>query len=200
MDLGGVLLNIDYQKTIRALEQCSQMSVRNLYAQDFQDPLFDNFECGHCNSEVFIEGLAEKLRYKGPRENLVEAWNAMLLDMPEERLELLVELNASYRVFLLSNTNALHRSAFDAMLYLQNGVKRLSDYFETLYYSHEIGLRKPNPEVFKYVLQKSELLPEETLFVDDSLTHCKAAGSIGISAHWLSPHQDLIALAHSLQL
>lgn len=176
------------------------MSIQNVYSKDQQDVLFDDFECGRCDAKHFIAALSEKLRYQGPEQHLIDAWNAMLLDMPDERLELLVELNTHYRIFLLSNTNALHRTAFDALLYRQNGVRRLSDYFEHVYYSHEIGLRKPNTEAFTYVLQHSELKAEETLFIDDSLVHCKAAGSLGISAHWMSPHQDIIALANALNL
>jgi HAD superfamily hydrolase (TIGR01549 family) len=194
------LLNIDYQKTITSIERCAGLSLQNLYSKDHQDVLFDDFECGRCSAAQFIAALSEKLRYTGPEQHLIDAWNAMLLNMPEERLELLVELNTHYRIFLLSNTNVLHRAAFDTLLYRQNGVRRLADYFEHVYYSHEIGLRKPDLEAFKYVLEHSELKANETLFIDDSLIHCKAAGTLGISAHWMSPHQDLLTMANALNL
>ncbi len=110
-----------------------------------------------------------------------EAWNAMLGKINPIRVEKLFELKEKHNIYLLSNTNALHVPAFTEILLQDTGVKNLNDIFHKVYYSHEVKMRKPNLDIFEYVLKENNLLGEETLFLDDTFENLKAAENLGIN-------------------
>ncbi|MEJ7768558.1 MAG: HAD-IA family hydrolase, partial [Chitinophagaceae bacterium] len=119
-------------------------------------------------------------------EQIRTAWNAMLLDIPAGRIDFLLGLKKRYRIFLLSNTNAIHHEAFQQIELKTTGDPvTLNDCFEKAYYSHEIGLRKPDGEIFEYVLNTNRLIAEQTLFIDDTLSNVEAANSINIKGLYL---------------
>ena len=120
------------------------------------------------------------------------AWNAMLLDFPKERLILLAELKKDYRLFLLSNTNEIHINTISKILENNYGFKDLSHLFEKIYYSYKIGLRKPDIKIFQHVLNENGLIPEETLFIDDCATHIDGAKSLGINAYLLKDQETIL--------
>ena len=151
-------------------------------------------------TKPFFEQLKTKLDYKGDTEDLLNAWNAMILDIPEHRLDTLVEAKQNYNTFLLSNTNEPHIKIFEHDLYTEHGVKHFSDYFDKLYYSCRIGLRKPDKEIFEFVLNQNKLIASETVFIDDSIQHIKGAGECGINAFLLEPNMEVADLLNSLKL
>ena len=116
----------------------------------------------------------------------------MLLDLPPARLDLLKKMKNTHRTFLLSNTNEIHIQCFSKSLQQQIGVSDLSDYFEKVYLSYEINLRKPDVEIFKYVLDNNRLNPAETLFIDDSPQHIEGAKKLGIHTYWLDVKKESI--------
>jgi glucose-1-phosphatase len=199
-DLGGVIINLDYALTIYEFNRLSEIPFESIYTQAKQNELFNEFETGKIHESVFFESLQNAIRYKGPTENLIHAWNAMLLDVPQKRLDFLIDIKLHYKTFLLSNTNETHIEAFEKELYLRNGVKNFSDYFDKMYYSCRINMRKPDREIFEFVLADNKLLPEETIFIDDSIQHVKAAGDCGINAYLLSKPNDIIHLFNELNL
>ncbi|MDP1800871.1 MAG: HAD family phosphatase [Bacteroidota bacterium] len=190
-DLGGVIINLDTTKTIAEFNKLSYMPFEAIYTQAGQNSLFDDFDKGHISTEEFFDELRKELRYTGPDIDLLKAWNAMLLDVPEKRLDTLVTMKQNYNTFLLSNTCEPHIAAFEHDLYLKHGVKNFNDYFDEVYYSCRMGMRKPNKEIFEFVLETNNLKPEETVFIDDSIQHVKGAGECGISA-FLLPKGDEI--------
>lgn len=190
-DLGGVIINLDTTKTIAEFNKLSYMPFEAIYTQAGQNSLFDDFDKGHVSTEDFFDELRKELRYTGPDIDLLKAWNAMLLDVPEKRLDTLVTMKQNYNTFLLSNTCEPHIAAFEHDLYLKHGVKNFNDYFDEVYYSCRMGMRKPNKEIFEFVLETNNLKPEETVFIDDSIQHVKGAGECGISA-FLLPKGDEI--------
>lgn len=190
-DLGGVIINLDTTKTIAEFNKLSYMPFEAIYTQAGQNSLFDDFDKGHVSTEEFFDELRKELRYTGPDIDLLKAWNAMLLDVPEKRLDTLVTMKQNYNTFLLSNTCEPHIAAFEHDLYLKHGVKNFNDYFDEVYYSCRMGMRKPNKEIFEFVLETNNLKPEETVFIDDSIQHVKGAGECGISA-FLLPKGDEI--------
>jgi glucose-1-phosphatase len=185
-DLGGVILNIDYQLSIKAFQNLGIANFEMVYSQAQQERLFDLYETGHISSEDFINGICGKCGLALEKEGVIAAWNAMLLDLPMERLNLLEKLKSHYRTFLLSNTNEIHISAYSKYLSEEFGFASLGNYFEKQYLSYEIGLRKPDKEVFEFVLQENGLKPGETLFIDDSIQHIEGAKSAGIDAFHLT--------------
>ncbi|MEO6301874.1 MAG: HAD-IA family hydrolase, partial [Bacteroidia bacterium] len=115
----------------------------------------------------------------------------MLLDVPQRRLDVLVNMKQNYNTFLLSNTNEAHVTAFEHDLYIKHGVKNFNDYFDEVYYSCRMGMRKPDKEIFEFVLKQNDLKPEETVFIDDSIQHVKGAGECGISAFLLPKGEEV---------
>lgn len=199
-DLGGVIINLDPLATIQEFNRYSRLPFEDIYAQASEDELFIRFDKGLISDFDFFSQLRQRIAYDGPEIDLLQAWNAMLLDVPEERLDLLVEMKQRYATFLLSNTCEPHITAFEHQLYLDHGVKNFNDYFNKVYYSCRVGMRKPEPEIFEMVLRENGLKPEETVFIDDSVQHVKAAGYCGINAYLLPKNMELSSLLKELKL
>jgi FMN phosphatase YigB (HAD superfamily) len=186
-DLGGVILNIDYQKPVEAFKTLGIQDFSQHFAQHGQTSLLDDYETGRISSDDFLVEIQKLTGPKVSRRQIIEAWNSILLDLPEERLHLLEEAAASHRIFLLSNTNDLHIEQFNTYLIEEHQIPSLEPFFEGLYLSYELGLRKPEPEIFRHVLEDAGLNPSTTLFIDDSKQHIESAQKLGIHAHWLPP-------------
>ncbi len=178
-DLGGVIINLDYQLTIEAFKKLGIDNFEEMYTQAKQNNLFDDFETGKISSQHFINSLLPFLPSGTSPNKVVHAWNAMILDFPKKRLELLDQLNSKYRVFLLSNTNDIHLQAVNRSL-ANSTDRKLDSYFEKVYLSHEVKLRKPHKEIFELVCTEQNLNPETTIFIDDTIGHVNGANSIGL--------------------
>jgi FMN phosphatase YigB (HAD superfamily) len=179
-DLGGVILNIDYQLPVKAFKKLGIENFNELFSQASQSNLFNDYEKGEISSDDFIKEIKKYLPQNTSDEAIINAWNSILLDLPEERLFCLEKAAENHRIFLLSNTNALHIESFNQYLLNNLQLPSLEPFFETLYLSYEVGLRKPDLRIFEYVLQDAGLLPERTLFIDDSIQHIQAASELGI--------------------
>jgi len=181
-DLGGVLINLDYERTSEAFKQLGMTHFDETYSQLQQTDLFDRFEIGEISSFHFINRVLDQLPAGISGNKVVHAWNAMILDFPVERLEWLLKLKQEKRIFLLSNTNTLHMEKVRRSLESAVGHQRLEDYFETVYLSCEMGMRKPHPEIFQHVCRVESLDPATTLFIDDTLQHVEGARKTGLNA------------------
>ena len=190
-DLGGVILNINYQLTIDAFKKLGFNDFDDFYTQKKQSRLFNKFETGKLSILDFYKYIKENCPTKINNNEIKTAWNAMLLDLPLYRLEFLEKINKSYHLYLLSNTNEVHISEFKKIINNNVGYDRFLAVFKKCYYSSEIELRKPNKSCFRYVLEKNKLLANETLFVDDSIQHIKGANSVGIKTYLLNPSEDI---------
>lgn len=199
-DLGGVIINLDVNRTISEFNKISQIPFQNIYTQAKQSELFSMLDKGTISTIDFLSELKKQIRYNGPDEDLLKAWNAMLLDVPEERLDVLVEMKHNYNTFLLSNTCEPHIEAFERELENEHGVKNFEDYFDKVYYSCRLGMRKPDKEIFEFVLNQNNLKPEETVFIDDSPQHVKGAGECGINAFLLQKNMTVNDLLRQLKL
>ena len=189
-DLGGVILNIDFKKTndafhLLGLENFSQ-HINQFHITD----LFLNYETGQIDDMEFIDSVAKLSSKPMPEDKIVEAWNALLLDFPKERIDLLKKIKSQYRTFLLSNTNSIHLKEFQERLHNEQGVY-LEDLFERAYYSHVVKLRKPNADIFELVLKENNLEPSETLFIDDTESNFEEAKNLGIQIFHLKPGMSI---------
>ena len=188
-DLGGVLLNIDYKLTIDAFEKLGIKNAISFYSKKGQNSIFDKIEVGEISLKIFLE-LLQKQTHNANLKAVEDAWNAMLLDLPQKRLEYIKKLKNTYKIFLLSNTNEIHINAFKRNL----GNTKWGEFkslFDKMYLSHEIGYRKPNKEVFQIILKENGLQKMEVVFIDDSLQHIKAAENLGIKCHYLQETEDI---------
>jgi len=183
-DLGGVILNIDFKKTEEAFRLLGLEDFASHISQFHITDFFENYETGKIDDPDFIEGMSKLIDKPVEREKIINAWNALLLDFPPERIELLKKLKTKYRTFLLSNTNSIHHKEFQQRLFDKFGV-HLEDLFEKAYYSHAVKLRKPGAEIFELVLNENSLVASETLFIDDTASNFIEAQKLGIQVHHL---------------
>ncbi|WP_281616421.1 HAD family phosphatase [Flammeovirga sp. SubArs3] len=187
-DLGGVILNLRYENTLEKFSEIIGKPVEPFYTQKEQTELFDEYEKGNISSDAFRKGIKELLNEPLTDDQIDEAWNAMLLDLPVERVEMLKEVAKNYRIFLLSNTNDIHIQAFDKIVSdtLGNDFGDFRGLFEKGYYSYEMSDRKPHPSIFEKVVTENNLDKSKTLFIDDSIQHVEGAKKAGLHAHHLS--------------
>lgn len=194
-DLGGVVLNIDYLLAVKAFKILGLGDFDTFFSQAQQKQLFDLYEKGEITSDNFRKELKTycHLANTGLDDTAIDnAWNSMLLDLPQERLNLLKRFKQSHRTFLLSNTNEIHIDAFNVYLQKNFNIPDLSGHFEKLYLSYKVGMRKPDTEIFELVLSENNLDPKETLFIDDSIQHIESAKKIGIQTYWLDVKKESI--------
>jgi putative hydrolase of the HAD superfamily len=184
-DLGGVILNIDFKKTEEAFHLLGLENFSNHINQFHITDFFEQYETGKIDDGEFVEGISKLIEKPVTGEKIIAAWNALLLDFPYERIELLKKLKTRYRTFLLSNTNAIHHKEFQQRLFDKYGV-HLEDLFEKTYYSHTVKLRKPGAAIFDLVLKENNLLAAETLFIDDTASNFEEAEKLGIQVYHLT--------------
>ena len=186
-DLGGVIINLAIQKSVDALSSLSHNQQIIEFSQQAQSELFDLYETGRISSDEFRNRLRHTYTLTGTDAEIDEAWNSMLLDIPPDRITLLQDLGKKYRLFLLSNTNAIHLTSFNQTVQDVAGLPSLDSLFEKAYYSHLVGLRKPDAAVFEHILSENNLIAAETLFIDDSIQHIKGAAAVGLQTLHLQP-------------
>lgn len=199
-DLGGVIINLDFNRTISEFNKIGQIPFEKIYSQARQSEIFNLLDKGKITEAEFFAELRKQIRYNGPDQDLLSAWNALLLDVPEHRLDTLVKMKQNYSTFLLSNTCEPHITAFEKDLKREYGVRNFDDYFDKVYYSCRMGMRKPDKEIFEFVLAENDLNPEETVFIDDSPQHVKGAGECGINAFLLQKNMEMEELLKQLKL
>ena len=184
-DFGGVLIDIDYHRCVQSFQKLGFTDFHRWYSQLKQNHLFDDLETGRITSQEFRERIRHVSQLTLSDKTIDEAWNSILIGLPPENIELIKRLRSKYRLFLLSNTNSIHERAFTAMIEMEYGKNILPDLFERIYYSHRIGMRKPHPDIFLHVMRENNLLPEETIFIDDSPQHIEGAKKAGLQTIFL---------------
>jgi glucose-1-phosphatase len=186
-DLGGVIINLDYQRTIHAFENLGMSNFQSVYSQMSQTDLFDSYETGKISTQHFINLLLPHLPFGTSPNKVVAAWNAMILDVPLKKIALLADLKKSLPTFLLSNTNDLHiQKVRDEWKKVTDSA--MEESFHKMYLSHEIKHRKPTYQAFSYVLEENGLEAARTIFIDDTLQHIVGAKSIGLQTlHLTNP-------------
>jgi len=185
-DLGGVILNINPQLTVEAFRS---LGWRDFFEENNQTngkELFYSLESGNSSPEVFRNNVRRIADIQRNDEEIDAAWTAMILDIPADRIRYLEELKKSYRLFLLSNTNEIHKIKFHHDFETDFGYS-FYDLFERNFYSHEMGMRKPNPQIYIQALTEAGLVPEETLFIDDMEENIEAAKTTGMKVLHIQP-------------
>lgn len=183
-DLGGVIIDIHFQGTKEQFQKIGFNDFDNIYSQMKQTHLFDQLETGKISPQTFRDELRN---YKSDLtdEQIDHAWNHMIGNMPESNITLLKKIRNHYRIFLFSNTNAIHIAYFDQYLKRKFGYNPLPEIFERTYYSFEIGKRKPDVEAYNHILSDANLKANETMFIDDSEINVAGAKLAGIFGYHL---------------
>jgi putative hydrolase of the HAD superfamily len=191
-DLGGVIINLDNQRTTDAFVALGLKNIREYFGHGHAASFFKDYEVGKLTDREFIDAIREAGGLSASDAAIVDGWNALLLDFPPERIELLKKLKNNYRIFLFSNTNALHLAALQAIYTRTFGTGSLDDLFENTYYSHLLGMRKPDRASYEYILKENGLNGPETLFVDDAIINVEGAEQAGLKGLFLRPGISLL--------
>jgi FMN phosphatase YigB (HAD superfamily) len=179
-DFGGVIINIDYHRIVRSFEKLGIKNFEAKFSQLKQHHLFDDFEKGIISPEGFRNEIRTIANIPFTDKQIDAAWNSILINLPQKNIDLLLRLKKSYRLFLLSNTNAIHEKAFTEMMFRDFGENVLEKTFERIYFSHNLHMRKPDEEIFNHVIKENDIVPSETLFIDDSPQHIEGAKKTGL--------------------
>ncbi|MFS4468139.1 HAD-IA family hydrolase [Maribacter sp. 2210JD10-5] len=193
-DFGDVFIDLDKEAPFRELARFGFTSLTPEL-----DKACKEYEMGSMNSNEFISILKKNFPSATETE-IIAAWNSIILDFPEHRLVFLEQLKSEndYRLFLLSNTNALHIEKVVQNMGTER-YERFKNCFEQFYLSHEIQLRKPNATIYEYVLKTNDLNVYETFFVDDTKENTDAAQRMGIFCWNLQVgEEDIVQLKNKL--
>jgi glucose-1-phosphatase len=193
-DLGGIFLNIDYQKTEQAFVDLGVKEFNQFFSQQFSNTLFESLETGKITPVDFYDAFRKETNTSLSDEAIENAWNAMLLDFPKERLQWLEEIGQRYPIYLFSNTNIIHYQCFIDKFEKQFPQSSFNDYFRKAYYSHELGMRKPYPDSYRKIMELENLDPAETLFIDDTLKNIEGAQQAGLQTILLNNGRTVLDL------
>ena len=192
-DLGGVLINLDFDNCLNAFRKAGFQDIEKQACQFRGKGFFSQFELGEISPEEFRKAIRKEVSEALSDHEIDDMWNLMLLNIPREKLDLLLELRERYMVYLLSNTNQIHWDYAGEEMFNYRGF-RADDFFEDTFLSFKMHLAKPDKAIYEKVMKEANILPEETFFIDDSETNCRAAAALGIQTHHYHIGEDLSLL------
>lgn len=196
-DLGGVILDINIQATLKRFYELGFPAELMQYPESMNTDVFFKYQTGKLDTVQFRNAIRKSTGVEMSDQVFDEAWNTMLVRIPKERTELLKRLSERYALYMLSNTSALHVEVFEPMYKEAAGVS-MHDVFTKLYYSHEIGWHKPDHEAWEHVIKDAGIKAEETLFLDDSIQNIKASQELGFQAIHIHERTHLMNLGFDL--
>ena len=183
-DYGNVIFLLDFQQLKEGWNRIAISGPDAFFSHGVQHPIFDQFDKGHISENEFRDFIREKSgKADLTDEEIDAAWNSLLLGVANGTHEVLAELKQKYRTFLLSNINPIHYNYIMNYLKTEFGFENNDHLFEKTYYSHFVGLRKPDKAIFEKVLRENGLKAEETLFIDDIAENLEPAKALGIQTY-----------------
>jgi len=191
-DLGGVLMDIDFKRTFSAFERMGFKGAEEWFQRPEVHQLCVEFETGvHCPAELRSR-FREITGFTCSDSAFDRAWNALLIRFPDEHIRRVRELSGKYQTYLLSNTNPIHCKYFNSELRKHFGIESLDHLLTKAWYSHKLGLRKPDERVFRKVLELSRIKPDETLYLDDVEINLTSARAVGMQTMLITPDFSII--------
>lgn len=191
-DLGDVIIPIDLTAPVRNFAMLANLPEEEVRSIWKQFDIIGQYETGLIDDTSFRDHVRRVLKNDSWADEVIDtAWNTVLLDLPVERVERIKELKKKYRVFLLSNTSPIHIRLVNQMLTSLN-LPTLEELFERVFYSYEVRLAKPSPEIYHYVLAEAGLVASETAFFDDNAANIQSAAQLGIQAIHVQPPMTIL--------
>ena len=182
-DLGGVVLDIDEGIIVKELEKMGINVKKLFHSEEFND-VMSKFDTGIYTTPTFRKRMKALIGQEKMTDQRFDAiWNSMILDIPRERIEAIEKVKKHYKIFLMSNSNVIHYDLYVRDLQLRFGYNEFDELFNKSYFSFAEHLEKPDPRFFELILDLEGLLPEETLFIDDTAENIKVAKSLGIHTY-----------------
>jgi putative hydrolase of the HAD superfamily len=185
-DLGNVLYDIDFEIMYKRFHELGIPNFENHFTLNQSDPLFFDLEKGFIDEVTFCSRFNQLYNLSLNKDQIIEAWNSLLIGFREKSLDWLKSNQSNFSLFLYSNTNQPHQDYFLAQYTREIGGD-FNALFKKPYYSHEMGMRKPDPASFQYILDQKGLIAAETLFIDDNEPNIAAAASVGLQVLNLQP-------------
>ncbi len=185
-DFGGVILDIDPQLTINEFIKLGYSKENKLDGKDFYQKVIHKFEKGIFTPEVFRNKLRDYLHMDLSDQQIDDAWNALLFDIPRERIEVIEKVKQNYPIYLLSNSNEIHYDLYVRDLQLRFGYKEFNELFNKSYFSFDLHMCKPDPEIYEFVINQENLNPATTLFIDDREDNLEGAREAGLITYHLT--------------
>ncbi len=186
-DFGGVIIDIDPMMTVKALEKLGFRDIERLKTKDFYEKVIYKFEKGIDTPAVFRDKLRNYLQMNLTDAQLDEAWNALIFDIPAERIRIIEQVKKHYPVYLLSNSNVIHYDLYVRDLQLRFGYRTFDELFHKAWFSFNLHLAKPHEEIYEFVIHHHQLTPEKTLFIDDRIENIEGARKTGLKTLHLAP-------------
>lgn len=190
-DLGGVFIDIHYQKTRDAFIEMGVKDFDHWFQQSYSNPLFVHLETGKIAPLDFYEAFRQETGLQASDQRIALAWNAMLGKFRPASIAILPMLKQQYKIFLLSNTNQIHYEAFMQQYEWQFGHSAFNGLFHTAYYSHQLQMRKPDVACYQQVMHLHQMEPSQTLFIDDTLKNIEGAKQAGMQTLHLTTNNVL---------
>ena len=191
-DYGDVIFSLDFERGQKAWERLGIKNADEFFTHGKQDPIFDKFDRGEVEPAEFRQYVRTKVGDASLSDDDIDhAWNSLLSGIPDGNHELLLKVKSKYRMFLLSNINAIHYDYIHKYLKSEFGMDNNEGLFNKVYYSHLMGKRKPDPAIFNQVLTENNLDAAETLFIDDSPQHLAAAKQLGIQTYLMKAPDNI---------
>ena len=191
-DFGNVLLPLDVDATYAGFKA---LGAKKTLTQS--NPLFHKWERGELAPDQFITEISNELKYAAYPNSIWQAWNAMILPLPDQVIPFLRKLSKRYTLVLVSNINHEHEMFIKRMMGPYTYSQFLKQ-FSAIYYSHHVGKRKPERAFFEQILKEQEAKPNEVFFIDDTAENSKAAEALGINTWCFNPQKDLIYDLHKV--
>jgi len=179
-DIGNVLIDIDYPNTVKEFQKLAKEDFSKIVSYASQEEFFNQYERGEISTAEFISSLRKYLKTETTDEQIIQAWNTMLINYPEKKIKLLEKLKPEFKLFAFSNTNELHVALLNENTNRLFGKERFSDYFDKAFYSNEIGMRKPESRAYEFLISETALQPGQLLFIDDKPENLIPAKEFGI--------------------
>ena len=179
-DLGNVLYDIDFKKMNIAFASIGIEGFDQYFTLNKSHQLFLDLEMGFVNEQEFYDGVRTLSNLPLSNNQINYAWNALLVGFRKNSIQWIYENNKRYNTFLYSNTNQIHHDHFISEFEKDVANYSFVSLFKTPYFSHEMGMRKPDPASFTYIIEKEGLMAGETLFIDDNEPNIIAAASVGL--------------------
>lgn len=189
-DLGNVIIPVDFEKTVQSFISLGGKKASELYHYAGQTHLFEELERGEVSREEFLDRVRPELNYASDTE-IVEAWNAMLFHIDHSIFEYLNKLRPRFKTYVLSNINTYHAEWVDQAMRSALSEQDISQYFDHVFYSHEIGHRKPEYGAWQTIIEQEGVDPKKTLFIDDKDENIKAAKALGFHGLQWNPSSDI---------
>jgi len=189
-DFGGVLIDLDMNQSILNFKKLGVENVENYLSNFGQSGFFMQLEKGKISAEEFRSEIRKMTTNTITDKEIDDAWNAFLVRIPSEKLDIVYQLRKKFRVIMLSNTNAIHFPYAERTFFSYKN-RSIDEYFDKCYRSYDMKMAKPDAEIFEAILSQEQVAPNQCLLLDDGPKNIEQAQKLGFQTYFIDPKEDL---------